>query len=106
MGTELFPGNLKPIKPAPPNPPSNATDYSLFTNSMADEIEQQLNTLMVGDDLPALSFDVNDRTVRDRRRLFVAIARGVCLHLANNKDAFDIFCVHGTTVHPTTIHVK
>lgn len=104
MVVSLVPGNLKPAKA--PNPPGNATDYSLFTNSMAHEIEHQLNMLMVGDDLPALSSDLSDRTVRDRRRLFVAIARGVCLHLHKNKDAFDIFCVNATKVHPTEIRVE
>ena len=37
-----------------------------------------------------LSFDDGDRDVRARRRLFVAIARGVLLYLARNPDAIDI----------------
>ena len=40
----LVPGNLKPSKP--PNPASNATDYLLFTNSLADEIEKQLDAMI------------------------------------------------------------
>ena len=84
----LVPGNLKPSRP--PNPAGNATDYSLFTNSLADEIEKQLDALMQGDDLPPLNMDANDRSVRDRRRLFVAIARGIVSHLAANPDAFKI----------------
>jgi hypothetical protein len=43
---------------------------------------------MTNDGLPPLSMDASDRSVRDRRRLFVAIARGVVRHLAENPDAF------------------
>ncbi len=94
MGDTLVPGNLKPAKA--PNPPGNATDYTQFVNSMAAEIENQLDALMTNDGLPQLSTDVNDQTVRDRRRLFVAIARGVVLHLVANKDAFVITTNSGT----------
>ena len=94
MGDTLVPGNLKPT--IPPNPPGNATDYTLFVDSMAAAMESQLDTLMVNDGLPPLSTDVADQTVRDRRRLFVAIARGVVLHLAANKDAFVIATNSGT----------
>ena len=50
---------------------------SQFANSMAAEIENELNTLMTADGLPPMNMDASDQTVRDRRRLFVAIARGV-----------------------------
>jgi hypothetical protein len=89
MGNPLIPGNLKPAK-QPDNPPGNATDYTLFVNSMAAEIETQLDALMQNDGLPPLVTDPSDQTVRDRRRLIVAIARGVVLYLAANKDAFVI----------------
>ena len=81
MGTTLKPGNLS----ASTNPNDPA-----FLNSMAREIERELNTLMINDGLPPLSMDAGDRTVRDRRRLFVAIARGVVKHLADNPGAFAI----------------
>lgn len=95
MGDKLAPGDLRPTKP--PNPPGNATDYTLFADSLAHEIEKQLDALMQNDGLPPLVTDPTDRTVRDRRRLFVAIARGVVLHLANNKDAF-VIGTNNTTV--------
>ena len=88
MGTTLVPGNLTP---------GNAADYSLFVNSMAEEIENQLNQLMTNDGLPPLSMDLSDQAVRDRRRLFVAIARGVVLHLAANEDAF-VISTNNTTI--------
>jgi len=88
MGNELRPGNLKPAKAG--NPPGNATDYTLFVNSMAAKIENQLDSLMQEDGLPPLVTDPTDRTVRDRRRLFVAIARGVVLHLRDHPGAFII----------------
>jgi hypothetical protein len=77
MEDELIPGDLT----------SDPTD-PFFANSMAEKIEQQLDTLMAADGLPHLSTDVSDPTVRDRRRLFVAIARGVVLHLAQHPGAF------------------
>jgi hypothetical protein len=77
----LKPGNL--TASTNPNDPA-------FLNSMASEIENQLNTLMTNDGLPKLSMDPSNRSVRDRRRLFVAIARGVVRHLADNPDAFVI----------------
>ena len=77
----LKPGNL--TASTNPNDPA-------FLNSMASEIENQLNTLMTNDGLPKLSMDPSNRNVRDRRRLFVAIARGVVRHLADNPDAFVI----------------
>ena len=97
MGNELRPGNLGVI----PN------DYSQFINSMASSMEQELNNLMTLDGLPALSMDVNDESIRDRRRLFVAIARGIVKHLAENKDAIDIELPDAinlpVTVQPKTI---
>ena len=81
MGTQLKAGNLTPSPD--PNDPA-------FTDSMAHEIEKALNTLMTNDHLPELSMDASDQSVRDRRRLFVAIARGVVKHLVDNPGAFVI----------------
>lgn len=51
-----------------------------FSGSMAEAIEQSLNTSLIADGLPGLPMeDTPER--RDRRRLFVAIARGVVGHL-------------------------
>jgi len=95
MAHKIKPGNLT-TAPA---------DYSAYADSMAAEIEAQLNALLVLDDLPALPGAADDREVRDRRRLFVAIARAVVKHLDDNRNAIDIEVPDGvggtTTVHPT-----
>jgi hypothetical protein len=76
-----------------------------FSNSMADAIEFELNKLMKSDGLPELNMDASDPTVRDRRRFFVAIARGVVAHLENRKDAIKVFCEHNQTKPVTAIDV-
>lgn len=96
MSHEWKPGNLS----------STSNDYSQFINSMASTIEQELNDLMVMDGLPALSMDSSDESIRDRRRLFVAIARGVVKHLVDNKNAVDIRLSDNTVVHPETIRTE
>jgi hypothetical protein len=75
----LKPGNLTA---------SSDVNDPAFLDSMASEIESELSALMTNDGLPPLSMDPTDRSVRDRRRLFVAIARGVVRHLTDNPDAF------------------
>ena len=57
-----------------------------FTGSMAEAIENELNRLLINDGLPSLPDDDSQET-RDRRRLFVAVARGVVRHLAENHTA-------------------
>ena len=89
MGTTLKPGNLSPS--THPSDPA-------FIGSMAHEIESELDTLMALDGLPPLSTDVSDRSVRDRRRLFVAIARAVVKHLSDNPGAFVITTNNISTV--------
>jgi len=81
MGTTLKAGNL--TVSTNPNDPA-------FLNSMAQDIEDALDKLMTDDGLPPLSKDSSDQSVRDRRRLIVAIARGVVKHLAANPGAFAI----------------
>jgi hypothetical protein len=51
-----------------------------FSDSMAEAIEQALDAALTGDLLPGLPMDDTPER-RDRRRLFVAIARGVVKHL-------------------------
>lgn len=77
------------IKPGNFKHPS-VEDYDDYTFSMAAEIEKQLNDLLALDGLPLLPMDEDDREVRDRRRLFVAIARGVVKHLNDNRTSIDI----------------
>jgi hypothetical protein len=66
-----------------------ASKPSAFANSMADLMEQELNALLVGEGRPALIMD-NSTESRDRRLLFVAIARGVVRHLDAEADAFEV----------------
>lgn len=81
------------------------TDYSDFAGSMAEEIETQLNLLLALDGMLTLPDDANDREVRDRRRLFVAIARSVVKHLDDRRTSIDIEVPDGLVgtdiVHPT-----
>jgi hypothetical protein len=94
-GMAIKPGNLF----------LGATDYSGFSGSMAEEIEAQLNLLLALDGMPALPGDSDDREVRDRRRFFIAIARGVVKHLDDNRTSIDIEVPDGiggtTIVHPS-----
>jgi hypothetical protein len=76
-------------------------DYTAWNGSMAALIEEELNRLLLLDGLPALPTDPTDREVRDRRRLFVAIARAVVRHLKDQAGAIDVQRVDGTIVHPT-----
>ena len=91
----IRPGNLTIVE----------TDFSAFADSMAEEIERQLNTLLTLDGLPTLPDDADDREVRDRRRLFVAIARAVVKHLDDRRASINIEVPDGlggtVTVHPT-----
>ena len=94
---------MPPIKPG--NFTLVASDYSEFVNSMAERIEDELDALLSLDGLPTLPTDANDREVRDRRRLFVAIARGVVGHLVDHRTEIDLEVPDGiggtTTVNPT-----
>jgi hypothetical protein len=62
-------------------------DPAVFAGSMADEIERALNRL-----LPAghkLTFD-DAEAMRDRRRLFVAIAEGVLRYLEAHENDLEL----------------
>jgi hypothetical protein len=87
-----------PLKPGAFVP--NRTDYSQFVGSMAEAMDKALNDLMTLDGLPSLKTDATDPEVRDRRRLFVAIARGVASHLHDHGDAFRITLPGGAVVTP------
>jgi hypothetical protein len=66
-----------------------------FSGSMAKAIEDALNTLLQQEGRPQLPVD-NSAETRDRRMLFVAIARGVVNHLVANQAAFTIHRDDGT----------
>ena len=92
------------IKPG--NFSSNPSDVSGFVDSMAKTMEEELNRLLLLDDLEALSTSNTDREVRARRRMFVAIARGVALHLAAHPEAFRLLpAIGGTTIRVDDIEV-
>ncbi|WP_018185014.1 hypothetical protein [Kaistia granuli] len=69
---------------------ANETDYTDYVNSMAAAMDAELNALLLLDGMPGLNVDDNDREVRARRRLFVAIARGVVRHMKEQETAFRI----------------
>lgn len=79
---------------SPLNPGDFTTDpldYTSFDGSLADLMDRELDRLLRLDPPgTGLSFTASDHDVRARRRLFVAIARGVLLYLAHNSDAIDI----------------
>lgn len=88
MAVELKPGSL-----------------SSFANSMAAEIESELNSMMIADGLPPMSMDASEQSVRDRRRFFIAIARGVVRHIEQRKAAIKVFCEHNQTKPVTVVDV-
>lgn len=75
-------------------------DNGPFSGSLAAAIENELNLLLTNDGLEALPTD-NSQETRDRRRLFVAIARGVVRHFRDQQNSIDV-SVNGLaqTVHP------
>jgi hypothetical protein len=79
---------------SPLNPGDFTTDpldNTKFDGSLADLMDRELDRLLRLDTPNiGLSFKNGDLDVRARRRLFVAIARGVLLYLASNNDAIDI----------------
>jgi hypothetical protein len=81
MTTPLNPGDFT----------TDALDNTKFDDSLADLMDRELDRLLKLDTPDTgLSFENGDLDVRARRRLFVAIARGVLLYLARNNDAIDI----------------
>ena len=84
----LKPGNL-PSASAP----------TAFENSLAKAIEDQLNWLLDNDDIEKLPTDDSQET-RDRRRMFVAIARGVIQHLNDNRNSIRIDFGSGVVRNP------
>ncbi|MFQ3596014.1 MAG: hypothetical protein SNJ63_07865 [Sphingomonadaceae bacterium] len=60
-----------------------------FSGSMAAAIESELNASLLLDGLPALPTGPADE-LRERRRLFVAIARGVIRHLRDNQVSIRV----------------
>jgi hypothetical protein len=63
-----------------------------FAGSMAEAMENALNTLLSNENPSMKTFqvDTNSQAARDRRRIFVAIATGLIAYLKANADAFEI----------------
>jgi hypothetical protein len=59
-----------------------------FADSMAARIESELRTILIGEGRDPFDLDDNSSDARDRRMLFVAIARGVVNYMVDHHDAF------------------
>ena len=85
MGDTLKPGGLG----LSVHDGGTSTIPSAFANSMAQAMEDALNDLLGQEGKPTLPTE-NTTETRDRRLMFVAIARGIVSHLTANEDAFSI----------------
>jgi len=90
------------IKPGKMGPQGNPNETpGTFADSMAADMEIMLNQLLEADGLPKLLEHDNSRETRDRRRLFVAIARGIVKHLDQQHEAIKVTVTGGAqTVSP------
>lgn len=70
---------------------------SEFAGSMAQAMEQALNELLDQEEGRETVSTENTSETRDRRIMFVAIARGILRHLNDNQAAFDVTRNDGTT---------
>ena len=83
MGDKLKAGNMG-------GKGNESVTPSAFADSMAAKIEEELSALLVGEGRDPLDLNDNSSETRDRRVLFVAIAKGVIKHLVANQDAFRV----------------
>ncbi len=72
-----------------------------FAASMANAMERAFNQLLIKDGKNQLPhpIDATAEEVKDRRRLFAAIAQGVIAHLRDNPDAFHIANLNTASEH-------
>src|SRR5690242_1858812 len=89
----LKPGDMGKPDDAGPRP-------AAFADSLASEMEDILNHLLDQDHIPTLPDD-NSRESRDRRRLFVAIARAIIKHLDQNRASIHVPHPGGAVTSPT-----
>jgi hypothetical protein len=78
-----------PIKPGRMGSPDWPSTPAVYADSMAAQIEAAFNALLAEEGLPRMPDD-NSKDSRDRRRLFVAIARGIVRHLDEHRDAITV----------------
>ena len=89
-----------PLKPGAMGSPEHLGLPPEYADSMAAAIEAELNRLLQAEALPQLPVDDNSQETRDRRRLFVAIARGVLRHFDERRESITVLRIDGTTVPP------
>lgn len=79
-----------------------------FADSMAEEIEKALGELHIETGLGPLpaADPENQPDSRNRRILFLAIARGVLRHFEKNPDAFEITVNIGNFDFPADLVIK
>lgn len=85
------------LKPGGLGSTSAQSTPSAFQNSMAQEIEKAMNSLLQREGKPTLADD-NTPETRDRRMVFAAIAQGVCEHLSKQQTSFTVKGVTGATI--------
>jgi hypothetical protein len=85
------------LKPGGLGSASAPSTPDAFRNSMAEEIEKAMNSLLQREGKPGLADD-NTPESRDRRMIFAAIAQGVCEHLQKQHSAFTVKGVAGATI--------
>ena len=83
MANEIKPGQMGATGEEGVMPPP-------FADSMAARIESELNSILFGEGRDQFDPDDNTADARDRRMLFVAIARGVVQYIADNPGAFHL----------------
>lgn len=77
MATKLNGGSLK-------------NNYADYANSMAAEIEKAMDEVRAEAGLEPLPFPADPEDLKNRRILYIAIARGVIRHLEKKEKAFKI----------------
>lgn len=82
MGDHLVAGNMGHA--------ADASTPAEFAGSMADYIEKAYWDALDDDGKKTFDRSTNTETDRDRRRIFVAIARGVLGYINDNQAAFTI----------------
>ena len=75
-----------------------------FAGSMAKAMEDALNELLNAEGKPTVPTE-NTTETRDRRIMFVAIARGIVNHLTAHQTAFTIHRDDGTLLANHNVHI-
>lgn len=91
------------LRPGRMGSPAEAGVPADFANSLAARIESELNSILAGEGRDTFLVNDNSADARDRRMLFVAIARGVVAHLVANPEAFKLKLTHDAGGHVTDV---